>query len=128
MLGEPVFGSAADAFILILNRSVGDRVRLAERFAQHQPEFQPEPNDEPVALALATPSPSTTPSPSPSVTASPSPTPTAAPATGGGGTAGFQHASLLVIGIAAVLVGSREPRLPQKDAQEPLTRAPRPAG
>ena len=37
--GNPVFGSAADAFILILDRSVGDRVRLAERFAQHQPEF-----------------------------------------------------------------------------------------
>jgi hypothetical protein len=47
-------------------------------------------------------SPSTSPSPSPSS----SPAPTAAPATGGGGTAGFQHASLLVIGIAAVLVGA----------------------
>src|ERR1700728_1103071 len=43
---------------------------------------------------------------SPSTSPSSSPAPTAAPATGGGGTAGFQHASLLVIGIAAVLVGA----------------------
>jgi hypothetical protein len=47
---------------------------------------------------------SVTPSPSPSP--SPSPFPVAAPATGGGGTAGFQDALLLGLGVAAVLVGA----------------------
>jgi hypothetical protein len=32
--------------------------------------------------------------------------PTAAPVTGGGGTAGFQGALLLVVGIAAILAGA----------------------
>src|ERR1700733_8178638 len=66
------------------------------------------PSSSPSPSPTTKPSPSTTPSPSPS--ARPSPTasraPTAAPSTGGGGTAGFQHASLLVIGIAAVLAGA----------------------
>jgi hypothetical protein len=49
-------------------------------------------------------SPPVTPSPSPSP--SPSPVPVAAPATGGGGTAGFQDISLLVLGGVAVLAGA----------------------
>jgi hypothetical protein len=55
-----------------------------------------------------TPSPSETQSvtPSPSPSPSPSPVPVAAPATGGGGTAGFQDISLLVLGGAAVLAGA----------------------
>jgi hypothetical protein len=32
--------------------------------------------------------------------------PAAAPATGGGGTAGFQHAPLLIFGLAAILAGA----------------------
>jgi hypothetical protein len=47
-----------------------------------------------------------TPSPSPSPSPSPFPDITAAPATGGGGTAGFQDVSLLVLGGMAVLAGA----------------------
>src|ERR1700734_4025454 len=71
----------------------------------NSPSTSQSPSSSPSSSPTTKPPPPTTPSPSPS--ASPSPTasraPTAAPATGGGGTAGFQHASLLVIGIAAVL-------------------------
>jgi hypothetical protein len=45
-------------------------------------------------------------SPSPTARASASRFPTAAPATGGGGTAGFQHATLLWLGLAAILAGA----------------------
>ena len=53
-----------------------------------------------------------TPSPSPSVIVSVSPSPyyttypTAAPVTGGGGTAGFQDAGLVVLGGVAILAGA----------------------
>ena len=105
MLGEPVFGSAADAFILILNRSVGTGSGSPSGFAQHQPEFQPEPDDEPepVAHAIAVDDAEPVTVGRPRARALPRPP---RRATGGGGTAGFQHASLLVIGIAAVLVGA----------------------
>jgi ABC-type Fe3+-hydroxamate transport system substrate-binding protein len=63
-----------------------------------------------------TPTPTTivtvTPSPSPSVIVSVSPSPyyttypTAAPVTGGGGTAGFQDAGLVVLGGVAILAGA----------------------
>jgi hypothetical protein len=55
VLGDPVFRGAADTFIVILDRLVSKRVRLAEQLAQHQPEHEPEsyhePVPEPVALA-----------------------------------------------------------------------------
>ena len=58
--------------------------------------------------------PSVSPSATPSATASPSATqtpsagsfPTAAPATGGGGTAGFQGAWLLGLGVVSILAGA----------------------
>jgi len=62
----------------------------------------------------ATPSATASPSATPSATASPSATqtpsagsfPTAAPATGGGGTAGFQGAWLLGLGVVSILAGA----------------------
>jgi hypothetical protein len=44
--------------------------------------------------------------PTPTVTRTVTAYPTAAPVTGGGGTAGFQGALLLVVGIAAILAGA----------------------
>ncbi|HXW46094.1 MAG TPA: hypothetical protein VEL03_15005 [Streptosporangiaceae bacterium] len=55
-------------------------------------------------------SPSATPSASPSASPTPAPSatsiPAVAPATGGGGTAGFQHAWLVEIGVVAILAGA----------------------
>src|SRR5215472_15854698 len=55
-------------------------------------------------VSATTPSVSASPSPSPSPSASPFPA--GAPATGGGGTAGFQDALLLCLGILAILAGA----------------------
>src|SRR5215471_8193506 len=55
-------------------------------------------------VSATTPSASASPSPSPSPSASPFPA--GAPATGGGGTAGFQDALLLCLGILAILAGA----------------------
>jgi len=44
--------------------------------------------------------------PTPTVTRTVTAYPTAAPVTGGGGTAGFQGALLLIVGIAAILAGA----------------------
>ena len=73
-------------------------------------------NDSTSTTPPPTPTPTTivtvTPSPSPSVIVSVSPSPyyttypTAAPVTGGGGTAGFQDAGLVVLGGAAILAGA----------------------
>jgi len=43
--------------------------------------------------------------PTPTVTETVTSYPTAAPVTGGGGTAGFQHALILFLGLAAILAG-----------------------
>src|SRR5215469_5714035 len=56
------------------------------------------------SASVTTPTASATPSPSPSPSASPFPA--GAPATGGGGTAGFQDALLLCLGILAILAGA----------------------
>jgi hypothetical protein len=57
----------------------------------------------PTATATAT----STITPTPAVTATvTTPYPTAAPVTGGGGTAGFQHALLFLLGLAAILIGT----------------------
>jgi LPXTG-motif cell wall-anchored protein len=74
------------------------------------------PSDGTSTTPTPTPTPTTTvtvtPSPSPSVSVSVSPSPyyttypTAAPVTGGGGTAGFQDAGLVVLGAAAILAGA----------------------
>jgi hypothetical protein len=42
VLGDPVVRGAAHTLIVILDGIVGKWVRLAERFAQHQPEHEPE--------------------------------------------------------------------------------------
>jgi len=47
-----------------------------------------------------------TPTATATVTSTVSPVPTAAPVTGGGGTAGFQDALLLVAGVAAIVAGA----------------------
>jgi LPXTG-motif cell wall-anchored protein len=44
--------------------------------------------------------------PTATVTPTDSPVPVAAPVTGGGGTAGFQDALLLVAGLAAIVAGA----------------------
>jgi hypothetical protein len=71
-------------------------------------------NDSTSTTPPPTPTPTVTPTPTPSVivsvSVSPSPYyttyPTAAPVTGGGGTAGFQDAGLVVLGGAAILAGA----------------------
>ena len=66
----------------------------------------------PTLTPTPTPTPTVTVSPSPSVSVSVSPSPyyttypTAAPVTGGGGTAGFQDAGLVVLGGVAILAGA----------------------
>jgi len=58
VLGDPEFGGAADTFIVILDRHVGNRVQFAKQLAQHQPEpefepeFEPEPEPDHEAFAL----------------------------------------------------------------------------
>jgi hypothetical protein len=52
------------------------------------------------------PTPSATARPSPTRRSSAGPFPTAAPATGAGGTAGFQDATLLWLGLLAILAGA----------------------
>ena len=126
MLGDPVFGGAADAFIVILDRLVGKRVQFGEYFAQHQPEpkpeFEPEPDHEPVALDDAEP-----------VTLG-EPEPHGEP--GSHRRARYRrrwHGRI----PARFAPGhrdrgganrGREPRLPQKDPEEPLTPQPAASG
>ena len=47
-----------------------------------------------------------TPTATATVTTTASPVPSAAPVTGGGGTAGFQDALLLAVGLAAIVAGA----------------------
>jgi hypothetical protein len=50
--------------------------------------------------------PAATPTVTATATSTASPVPTAAPVTGGGGTAGFQDALLLGVGLAAIVAGA----------------------